>query len=64
MSRKPAGVAPLGKGVVVICDDGSVWISFLNALAVLDWVEQEPVPGSERAEASKPCTVAPQRWDV
>lgn len=45
-TRRPVGVGmamnDCESGLVVVCDDGSVWYQRLNG----DWKEEKPIPGS------------------
>ena len=60
--RRPIGVSTGERGIVVVCDDGSVWIpkgSGNLGGARLEWDEVTPIPGSARA-GSSPLTAVKQ----
>jgi hypothetical protein len=48
---KPIGVAVRDEGLVVVCENGSVWRQASN---VLGWLELRPIPGSPRHVAIDP----------
>lgn len=48
--RRPVGVALNNYGGTrVVCDDGSVWLMPIAGVEKDQWVELQPIPGSERA---------------
>ena len=47
MKRKPVGVAAVDLGIVVVCDDGSMWMNWAEGGG---WQEFVSIPGSQRAE--------------
>ena len=42
--RKPFGIIDTPSGVIVICDDGAV---FVNPINHTNWVKRNPIPGTE-----------------
>lgn len=52
MTRKPVGMAldttSMEDQLYVVCDDGSVWMTYGGHLEQAKWCELPPVPGSER----------------
>jgi hypothetical protein len=59
--RSPVGVSTGEKGIVVVCDDGSVWIpkgtGNLGASSFA-WEEIAPIPGTARAASYLTATQA------